>query len=77
MHWLGNHAPSCSESWNSWEKGRNEPLLDFWWPPSSGTRKGDAEPAQMWQPDGQLLKIATGRTLLFFVCWPLGQSFEM
>lgn len=45
--------------------------------PSSGTPKADAEPAQMWQPDGQLLKIPTGSTLLLFVCWPLGQSFEM
>lgn len=39
MHWLGNHAPSCSESWSSWEKGRNEPLLGFGGPPVLGLGK--------------------------------------
>lgn len=64
MHWLGKHSLSCSESWNSWERGRNQPLLCFGVPPSFGTLKGDAEPAQMCQLDRQWLKIPTERTPL-------------
>lgn len=72
-------AESPAKLWPLLRERPRRAVASFWWPPSPRLGRmpltEDAEPAQVCQPAGRLLRVRAGRTCLLFVRRPGRQSF--